>query len=219
MTSFIDDTSLLNELEAVNYILNAGGQRGVLTLVGAKGAVRTAINHLSNADLELQNKGWSWNTIYAREFNPDENGNIALPDNTLSFGPSRTVFDQDPVIKNKIVRYVKRFKDGKPMLFDADTGTFEIDEERLKLELIQRLPFEEIPPAARLYITAEAALRFNAAFVNDTHISSLLRERKNENLITLENAEDSFARHNNHFEQNRNAAIHYSRKGRGLNAT
>lgn len=195
--SLFDSTQLMTNLDAVNYILISNGHTPVTTLDNPNRGLRTVISFLASADLELQTRAWSWNTIEEWEAVPDANNEIALPDNITSLSVSPLAirsFGRRP--RNIAIRR----RNGKPFLFNARTGEFEF-EQKLFLRISQRLDFQDIPTAARQYTAAQAANRYNSAHINDPMVRQTQLERIAEARALIEQQEDDHTFNNAHHDQ------------------
>jgi len=199
----IDNTQLLTTLDAVNYVLTANGLSPRTSLQGANNnrGIQTIISLLSNSDLELQTRAYSWNTIHCWDAVPDANKEIELPDNTTNIkltAPNNRVYKPGLYYKGPRNIAIRR-RGGKPWLFDATKGIFTF-ERTLFLKITQRLPFEDIPTVARQYIVAQAANRYNSAHVNDSMVRQTQLERIQEARALLEQAEDDANDNHNTFD-------------------
>lgn len=192
--SLFDNTQLMSDLDAVNYILISNGHNPVTSVENPNRGLRTVIALLQSADLELQTRAWSWNTIEEWEGVPDANQEIALPDNTTSLSLSPLKPYRGP--RNIAIRR----RAGKPFLFNARTGVFTFTTP-LFLRVTQRLSFEDIPTAARQYTAAQAANRYNSAHINDPLVRQTQLERIAEARALMDQQEDDWAFNNPHHDQ------------------
>lgn len=181
--------SNLDLLEAVNQCLAAGGQNGVTTLDSPPRYVNTVFSLLSSADIQIQQKEWSWNTIKEYPATRDSNNRIPLPDNVISLRQAENFGGRTPIGRKAILTI--RYIEGVPYLFDMGVGSFEHKEDYV-LRLRQRLEFEEMPIAARNVIVAEASLLYNSTNIGDALVNRRLELRRQEAYITLEQIEDEF---------------------------
>lgn len=137
------------ELMAVNAMLRAIGESPLNTL-DAPDAVDAVLAQqtLETVSRHVQERGWYWNTLenytLPRSF-PE--GYITLPDNCLKVD---TVGDD--AIKYPVTQRGNR-------LFNKRTNSYVFDK-AVKVDLVEFLSFEELPQAARSYITMSACRKF-----------------------------------------------------------
>lgn len=134
----------MTEVEAVNDMLSAIGESPVASLEEANGVAdaEIALLLLRRVSRAVQQVGWGWNTEDDYTLNPNEMGEIILPQNTLKVDPTDQCLD-----------YISR--DGK--LWDRKNHTFNIGAP-VSVEIVLDYAFEELPEVAREYI-AQLALR------------------------------------------------------------
>lgn len=141
--------SATTKLEAVNTMLFTIGESPVNTLAGGNvvDAV-TAERTLDDVSREVQSEGWAFNyeknyPLLRAAFDPQE---ISVPPNALHCDPS----DKQ---SNIVVRAGK--------LYDLDNHTHLFpNTPKIECDIIWLLTFEELPEAARRYITIRAARIF-----------------------------------------------------------
>jgi hypothetical protein len=153
------DLTPTTELEAVNLMLAAIGESPVNTVLGnGLPDANNAHRQLQVASRAVQTKGWHWNTDeefkLVRDFPSNE---ITVPPNTLRLD---TVYpDQDVDV---VLRYQR--------LYDRVNHTYIFDKD-LTVDIVQFLPFEELPEPARQYIVATAARKFCETTVGSADLS------------------------------------------------
>lgn len=134
----------MTELEAVNQCLSRIGETPVNSLKEADltDDAAAALKKLNISSRELQSKGWHFNTE-VRELQPDIEGNIYLPKNTLRVDLAQTGYSKcNPIQRGE-------------RLFDLTTNSYTWAVP-VKLKLIVMLSFDELPEAARTCILAQA---------------------------------------------------------------
>lgn len=140
-------TSPATLLEAVNALLRACRISGVMSLTatdsnedaaGAKAAIEDAVR-------ETLQTGYEFNTDYEMLIDPDPEGQIILPSNTLKVRSYR------PNSERLVKRGLK--------LYDNRKHTYAIGK-TVSVDLVVSLPFEELPEGFKLYVTALAARRW-----------------------------------------------------------
>ena len=151
MTTVLTPTS---ELEAINTILSVIGESPISSLseVSSVADAVTAQSILSEVSRQVQTKGWHFNTEKDFELTPDTyNKEILVPTNALrvdSMGDDR---EMDVVQRGN-------------KLYDRKKHTFQFDKS-IKCDLVVLLPFDQLPQAARHYITIKAARIFQSRTV------------------------------------------------------
>lgn len=136
-----------SELEAVNLMLSVIGESPVnsLTDIGVADAA-TAYKILSYSSREVQLVGWHWNTEENFPISPNSDGFLMLPPNTLKVDTSGLSCHLDLVQRGQ-------------RLYDRYNHTYEFTDP-VRVEIVLMLDFDELPEAARSYITIRAARQF-----------------------------------------------------------
>lgn len=142
------------KLEAVNTMLFTIGESPTNSLSGKKAVdVVTAERILDTVSREVQGDGWAFNTekkfpLKRVAFDPKE---IPVPPNALHCDPTDKSL-------NIVVRGSR--------LYDNDAHSFVFpNRDMIECDIIWLLPFDQLPEAARQYITVKAARRFQAGAV------------------------------------------------------
>jgi hypothetical protein len=171
-------------LEAVNQIIATIGEPPVNSVEdnGVIDAVM-ALQALSAVNRAVQLKGWHWNTEenYPIAATYPE-GELRLPRNTLKVDTSGADGDLDLVHRGQ-------------RLYDRKNHTFQIGRS-VKVDIVFLLPFEELPEAARTYITVKAARRFNEGQIGSELLSNFTLRDEQMALFALEEAEGETADYN-----------------------
>jgi hypothetical protein len=147
-------TTPTTELEAINTILSVIGESPISSLaeISSVADAITAQSILSEVSRQVQTKGWHFNTEKDFELTPAAfTKEITIPLNTLrvdTFGDSR---------ETDVVQRGQR-------LYNRTTHSFEFDTS-LKCEIVVLLPFDQLPQAARHYVTIKAARVFQSRTV------------------------------------------------------
>lgn len=165
------------ELQAVNTMLKVIGESPVSTLEDTGLAdVADAKAILRETSREVQTRGWDFNLEKNYSLPRDENGHIYVLPNTLR------------VDVTKLDKHTYDVVQRGQRLYDRKNHTFAFDK-TLQVNLLVFLDFEELPEAARYYITIRAARKFNDRDLTDqaTHIYSQADE--DSALVTLKEAE------------------------------
>lgn len=173
-------------LEAVNQIIATIGEPPVNSVEdnGVIDAVM-ALQALSAVNRAVQLKGWHWNTEenYPIATTYPE-GELRLPKNTLKVDTSGADGDLDLDLVHRGQR-----------LYDRKNHTFQIGRS-VKVDIVFLLPFEELPEAARTYITVKAARRFNEGQIGSELLSNFTLRDEQMALFALEEAEGETADYN-----------------------
>jgi hypothetical protein len=164
-------------LEAVNAIIATIGEPPVSSVEdnGVLDAVM-ALQALSAVNRQVQLKGWHWNTEtnypIAATY-PD--GELRVPRNTLRISPSRDFAHLDLVLRGD-------------RLYDRKSHTFSVGQS-IKADVVFLLPFDELPEAARTYITIKSGRRFNEGQIGSDLLSTFSQRDEMEARFALEDAE------------------------------
>lgn len=135
----------VTELEAINAMLASVGDAPVNSLTANYVNLDLARQTLHNVNRSVQGEGWWFNTGYGVTHTANLGGEIVLGANVLNVKVSR-----NDTVGNYIMR------DGK--LFDNTNNTFSIP--TAILDVVQMLPFEDIPDVAREFIMAKAIVKY-----------------------------------------------------------
>jgi hypothetical protein len=144
-------------LDAVNEILPKLGERPVTSLDAKSPTLGVILPQIaSETDLLLQ-AGWWFNTRYNVDLFPDSEGNIAVPDDTLSFVPA------DSMTFDVVVRGTQFWR--------SDTGDYSFTE-KITGTLIQRVAFEELPESAARFVLYSAMV---TCYATDIGLESVVQ--------------------------------------------
>lgn len=182
--AFTIPARLTTELDAVNMVLAAKNIAPVQTLEdNTDSSVEMAMLALNAADLEVQSKGWSFNSDWIMTLSPDAvTGEIALPDQTLSVNASYWASN------GQWVSAVERAS----KLYDVLNQTF-VWAQDVQVDLVQRLNFEDMPQVARNYIALLAAFRFQGKGQRSGLVTQITQTEVTQALAALEQHEDRAA--------------------------
>lgn len=141
-------TTLTSELEAINTILQAGGEAPVasLTITGLLPLTR-AKDLLNETSRLVQGSGWTFNTEQDYELVRDVNGNITLPADALKFDPEDYYNSRFRPVARGL-----RLYNGKDFNY--------VFSENIKGVLVRLLPWDDMPQAVRHYVMIRAAMIF-----------------------------------------------------------
>lgn len=171
-------TSLTTELEAINLMLSVIGEAPVNNAED-NGVIDAVIARqiLNDTSREVQSRGWHWNTDKGLELSPTYPlpGELLLPANTLQV---------DTVYPDAGIDAVQRGN----KLWDRRNHTYRFDRP-VRIDLIRFLDFEELPQAARTYITVRAARIFQDRVVGSDTLNGFNEKDEVRALVVLRNAE------------------------------
>ena len=135
-----------SKLKAVNTILSNIGQAPTNSLDIANPMVALAQNILDDVSTDVQSEGWTFNSEQQYPFTPDASTKeIAIPVNILQ------IDSPHPARLDVVVRQNK--------LYDRANHTYRWDESK-KLNVVWLLEWEDLPEAAKQYISIRAANLF-----------------------------------------------------------
>lgn len=165
----------LTLLAATNQLLTSIGEQPVASLEdpGLTIDVSLAKNLVTETSRDVQMDGWNFNTDNDYPMTPDINGFIYIPSNLLAF-------DAEPLENMDLVQRGNRFYDRKDRTF-VFTRT-------VKCEVIWFMPFEELPQAARHYITVRAARIFQDRTVGAADLHGYQEGDEAQARVRFENA-------------------------------
>lgn len=146
--------TLTTELDAINIMLGTIGESPINSLDAATGVVDavTARSILAEVAVQVQEEGWHFNTESEFVLTPDAGTNeIYVSPNTIEVDVSPYTTDVDVAIRGN-------------RLYDRKNKTYKFSQD-IKADLTILLEFNELPQAARHYITIRAARVFQQRMV------------------------------------------------------
>lgn len=170
------------KLEAVNEMLGFAGLAPANSLGATRLDVVRAAATLDQVDRSVQSQGWHWNTAYNQTYTPNASDEIVLPDDVFEVSESSGEDEPTRRYRNQAVDYHKRGN----LLYNAlnDSTSFTA---AVKLNVIKKVAFEDIPQYAREYITKRAAREFFEATRGAR--SPILEQREQEALTGMRSSE------------------------------
>ena len=172
--------NLTTKLEAVNVMLSVIGEAAVNSLSSGLQDAETAEMILENISRSVQSSGWSFNEELGYPLSPDSNGHLNLPANCIRADLSLS----ESKYRNSSYDYVQRGL----KLYDKINHTYTIDEP-VKVDMCVLLDFEELPEAARRFITIRASRVFQERVVGSDLLSSLTADDENTAWLDLLHSE------------------------------
>ena len=167
MASTTIDTE--TELSAVNAILGAIGQSPVTTINKTNPEVGFIYNLLRDANVDVQNEGWHFNTEKHVPYTPDSNGKIAIGNDVLKMdlpnGWSHKTYD---VVKRNGYLYDK---------YDHTDEWSDITDD-IELDIVRLISYEDVPSSFKRYIIYKAAVRAATQLVGNPQLAQLLSQQE-----------------------------------------
>jgi hypothetical protein len=184
MASTTIDTE--TELSAVNSILGAIGQSPVTSIVKENPEIGFIYNLLRDANVDLQNEGWHFNTERHVEYTPDSNGKIAIGSDILRMDTTDGWVDRTHDV-------VKR----SGYLYDKYNHTDDFsDHTTVKLDIVKLLAFEDIPSVFQRYIIYKASRMAATQLVANAQLVQLLQLQEQQARATCQEYECNQGNHN-----------------------
>ena len=144
MALSLDRPVALSKLDAVNIVLRSRGHSPASQLgEGSLGTTLEAEEALAAASLAVQTEEWSFNKDDSLKLDRNLDGEILLPENTLSF---------EPTGESEQLNLAQRGS----RLYDRSNSTY-VFEEDVYVSISLALAFEDLPQPARWYITMLAS--------------------------------------------------------------
>lgn len=172
------------ELDAVNTMLTTIGESPVST-VEDNGVVDAAIalQILRSVSREVQAKGWHFNTEKEYVLTPTYlDGELIVPKNAIQV---------DTVGEDQHIDVVQR----GTRLYDRREHTYKFTKS-VKVDMVVLLEYDELPEAARQYISLKAARIFQERVVGSQELSSFNRSDEARALATLQETDAENADYN-----------------------
>lgn len=136
---------MLTKLQIINAMLQAVGDDPITDPESMYPSAISARTKLDEKDIEMQARGWWFNKDYDLTLVPSVDGEVRLPDTTLAID-----------LPNDLsTRYVQR----GTRIYDKVGHTFKISES-LRMNILQRLPLDQLPTLALVYLKAKAVHSF-----------------------------------------------------------
>ena len=161
-------TNATQELEAINQILATVGQAPVTTLDKTNPDVAIAYDTLLQVSREVQAEGWTFNIEYDWHMTPDENNEIAIPNNVLQVDlhASEHNYKEYDVVR----------RNGK--LYDRVKHTDKWTGGEMKVDVVWHFDWVDLPIPIQDYITARAASFTVSRIVGDQQLLRQAQEKE-----------------------------------------
>ena len=174
------------KLEAVNTLLTAIGEAPVNSLTSGLVDAETAETILDSVSREVQSQGWNFNTDYEREFTLDSNKQIVLPPDILRIDMAeRRTTELDVVARGS-------------KLYNRATNSFYFDASisSVKMNAVVLLNFDDLPEAARRYVTIRSTRIFQDRVVGSETLHAFHQRDELVALVELKDADSEVSDHN-----------------------
>lgn len=178
--------SMTSELDAVNIMLGTIGESPINSLDAATGVVDavTARAILSEVSVQVQEEGWHFNTEYEFILTPSlDSKEIYVPANAIEVDAS--AYDRNDI--DVAIRGNR--------LYDRKNKTFQFLQD-IKADLTILLEFNELPQAARHYITVRAARVFQQRVIGSDTLGSFTEKDEARALRSMRRYESKTADYN-----------------------
>ena len=157
------------ELSAVNAILGAIGQSPVTSLNFTNPEVGFIYNLLRDANVDLQNEGWHFNTERHVTYTPDANGKIVVGNDVLKMDTTDGWIDRThDVVKRNGYLYDKQSHSDD---FSGHSGG-------IKLDIVRLISYEDLPEVFKRYIIYKASVRAATQLVGNPQLAQLLAQQE-----------------------------------------
>lgn len=173
------------KLEAVNVLLSCIGEAPVNSLTSGLVDAETAETILDSVSREVQSQGWGFNTDYEREFTLDGNNQIPIAPDILRIDMAeRRTTELDVIARGK-------------KLYNRATNSFYFDPSisSVKMNAVVLLTFDDLPEAARRYVTVRSARIFQDRVVGSDTLHAF---HQRDELMALVELKDSDSEVNDH---------------------
>lgn len=194
-----DFTQIDTRLAAINLCLAVLGRAGVADASSPNVDAQMASREVDRVSYQTQHKGgagWWFNRENSWILKPNQDGMIVLPNNVLSVLVARCG-----------TQPIRGFTYRGDKLYDTVTHSFDLRDrlnqlgsDSLNLDLVLQLPYEELPPSAKMFIAYRAAYNFSGQQEFDANKLQVLQLTMQESQADME-AEENSQQSNNYWEQ------------------
>ena len=160
------------ELSAVNSILGAIGQTPLTSLNFENPEVGFVYNLLRDANIDVQNEGWHFNTEKHVDYIPDATTNkIAIGDDVLKLDVTNGwTHRQYDVVKRNGYLYDK---------YDHTDLWDDLPDDGISLDVVKLYNYEDIPSVFKRYIIYRASRMAATQLVGNPELTQLLAQQEN----------------------------------------
>ena len=162
-------TDIETELSAVNSILGAIGQSPVTSLVFDNPEISFIYNLLRDANVDVQNEGWHFNTEKHVTYTPDATtGKIAIGNDILRMD----------VTNGWSTRNYDVVKRGSYLYDKYDHTDDWSDVTSIDLDIVRLLTFNDLPSVFQRLIIAKASAKAATQLVVNTQLAAMLGQQE-----------------------------------------
>ena len=160
------------ELSAVNSILGAIGQSPLTSLNFENPEVGFVYNLLRDANIDIQNEGWHFNTEKHVDYIPDSTTNkIAIGNDILKLDVTNGwTHRQYDVVKRNGYLYDK---------YDHTDLWDDLPDDGISLDVVKLYNYEDIPSVFKRYIIYRASRMAATQLVGNPELTQLLAQQEN----------------------------------------
>lgn len=155
----------MDELEAVNEMLESIGQAPVSSLATGLGDVSLAQSLLRRKTRSVQLEGFDFNTDENYALSPNADGVIVMPQGILRL---------DPVDPTRNLKR-RRHPDGDLAFWDGDANGWTFTEP-VPCRIVWAYAFEDMPDTARHYVALSAARKFQKRIIGSDSLDGFNAE-------------------------------------------
>jgi hypothetical protein len=166
-----------SELQAVNTLLSIIGEAPVSSITGNTGVdVSIALQILDETNVEVQSRGWHYNTETEVTLAKDQNNKIPVASNCVQIDAS----------KNYKTQFNITLRNG--FLFDLENKT-DVFTNTPVVDQILVQHFEHIPEYARKLIIIKAGRKFQARMVGSSELAGFTQVDEQEAIVNAERSD------------------------------
>jgi|TARA_R110002110_G_scaffold171456_3_gene373906 hypothetical protein len=165
------------ELQAVNTLLSIIGEAPVSQITSSTGVdVSIALQILDETNVEVQSRGWHFNTDTEYSLALDSGNKIPVSSNVVQVDASKYYkLEYDITLRNGF-------------LYDLENKT-DIFTAALVVDQIAVQQFEHIPEYARKLIICKAGRKFQARMIGSSELAGFTKEDENEAIVNAERSD------------------------------
>ncbi len=166
------------ELQAVNTLLSIIGEAPVNSITGNTGVdVSIALQILDETNVEVQSRGWHYNTETEVTLAKDQNNKIPVSTNCVQIDASKNYKTQfDITLRNGF-------------LYDLENKTDVFASTTPVVDQILVQHFEHIPEYARKLIVIKAGRKFQARMIGSSELAGFTQVDEQEAIINAERSD------------------------------
>ena len=154
----------MTAVDALNVLLSGVGSLPVTDYFSPHPDAIGGRAVLERTDREIQERGWWFNRDYDLELQPDTDGKVLVPQNTLRIDGRSTMGNTD---RHHVVQRGS-------FLYDMQNNTF-VFSRAVVVDAIQKLDFADLPTSIQSYIARTAAYEFSFDKVDQATLDRLQR--------------------------------------------